>query len=126
MKQNQLIRMIPNLPAKARTGNGRTQLGWKQLNTNNISRDLSNPLTVNKQEVHISEIQVTQDDEELFDNIEAMCKAHEQEAAALTRSRPTYATLMDFVERTSQANRAGRISSMRLQRGTHDFRLPFC
>jgi hypothetical protein len=125
MKQNQLLRMIPDLPTKARTGNGRLRPGWKLLNPNNISQDLSNPLRYNKQEVHVSEIQVTQDDEEIFDCIEAECKSHEQEAAALVRSNASYESLMNFVRRTSQANRAGRISSSRCRRGTHDFQPPF-
>ncbi|KAF1921949.1 hypothetical protein BDU57DRAFT_526677 [Ampelomyces quisqualis] len=126
MKQNQLLRMVPDLPDRARVGIGRTRPGWKLLNRNNISPDLLKPLQYNKQDIHASEIQVTEDDEELFDNIESECKAHEQEAGALARSNPSYDSLMDFVRRTSQTNRAGRISSSRRRRGTHDFQPPFC
>jgi hypothetical protein len=125
IQQNQLLKINPDLPRDARTGNGRNKPGWKLLNPNNVSKDVRNPLIHNKTEIHVSTIQVLEDDDAIITNIRDELGAQEREAVDLIRSKPTHAQLYHFVQCLAQAKRAELIETTRHHRGTHNFRVPF-
>lgn len=125
MHQHQLMRLVPDLPAKARIGDGRKKLGWKPLNPNNVSKDVAVPLTVNKDEVFISGPQVLRDTDEITVDWQDHELRRKHKAAKLIATSPSYAQLLQYVECDAAANHAERIEVSRRTRGTHDFRVPF-
>jgi hypothetical protein len=131
MHQHELMRLNPDLPTKARIGDGRTKLGWKALNPNNVSKDVAVPLTVNKDEVFISGKQVLTDTDETTESCRDHAHVKQQEAAQIFADparAQTWASdpaLAAYFEREASSNDAERIEESRRTRGTHAFRVPF-
>lgn len=95
--QHLLESFNPDLPTQARIGDGRFKLGWKALNPNNTSKDIRQPLTVNKSEPFISCEQVMRD---------------------------LWAILQNTID-YMPAGDAQRIRASCRSVGTHDFQVPF-
>lgn len=123
--QNQLLSTNPNLPTEARIGDGRSKLGWKVLNPNNVSKDVPDPLTFNKKDVLGSALQWEDDSDKILVNTRDYMYEQEQKAAKLLRSTPTYDQLFRLVKQISHSNGAARIEAARASRGTHSFHVPF-
>jgi hypothetical protein len=128
---NLLLSLEPNLPTEARLGKGRSKLGWKALNPNNVSRDVSGPLTRNKKDIFIPYIDMLKDS----DNITVSCRDDrhdlEQSTQRLFASNASFEQLewlkqlKRFVEQIAQSEGAKAIEAARKSRGTHSFHVPF-
>jgi hypothetical protein len=123
--QNQLLLQNPNLPTEARLGNGRSKLGWKALNPNNVSRDVSDPLTHNKKDVLTSGNEVLKDSDRIILSSREDRLDLEQEAQHLVASKASLEQLQRYVEQIAQSKGAERIDAARNSRGTHNFHVPF-
>jgi hypothetical protein len=129
--QNQLLLLNPNLPSEARLSKGRSKLGWKPLNPNNVSRDVSDPLTHNKKDVLITEIDVLKDSDEIIVSCRDDRHDLEQSAQHLVASKASFSEsewvkyLERFVKQIGQSGGAERIEAARNSRGTHSFHVPF-
>jgi hypothetical protein len=129
--QNLLLRLNPNLPTEARLGKGRSKLGWKALNPNNISRDISDPLTYNKKDINQSANDVLKDSDEITVSCRDYTHEQQQKAQHLFATKASLTKeewveqLERFVEQTAQSGAAERIEAARNTRGTHSFHVPF-
>jgi hypothetical protein len=129
--QNQLLGLNPNLPTEARLGKGRSKLGWKALNPNNVSRDVSEPLTHNKKDILISNIEVLKDSDEIIVSCRIDRRGLEQNAQHLVASKALLnetewvKRLERFVEQIGLSGGAERIEAARNLRGTHSFHVSF-
>jgi hypothetical protein len=123
--QNQLLSLNPNLPTEARLGKGRSKLGWKALNPNNVSRDVSDPLTYNKKDVLTSEIEVLKDSDIIAMSSRDDRHDLEQRAQHLLVSKASFEQLRRYVKQIARSRGAERIEAARVSRGTDNFHVPF-
>jgi hypothetical protein len=123
--QNQLLSFNPHLHTRARVGDGRTKLGWKSLQQNNVSRDVSDPVTVNKTDIFISMRQVLGDTDDISVSVRDQEHDRHERAAVLLQANPTPNQLRRFVKQIADSDGAERIEASRNSRGTHSFRVPF-
>jgi hypothetical protein len=123
--QNQLLLLNPNLPTEARLGKGRSKLGWKALNPNNVSRDVSDPLTHNKKDVLTSEIEVLKDSDKIAMSSRDDRHDLEQRAQHLITSKASLEQLRQYVKQIARSGGAERIEAARVSRGTDSFHVPF-
>ncbi|KAL5120526.1 hypothetical protein ACEQ8H_001544 [Pleosporales sp. CAS-2024a] len=124
LAQHQLVTLIPDLPTKARIGNGRKKMGWKALNQNNVSADVPIPLTVNKHEIFISGPQVLGDSDDIIRDLRDNAARRQQNAAMLLASNPSFEECLRYIELVASSNDAEHIEASRRTRGTDDFHLP--
>jgi hypothetical protein len=123
--EKQLVRMSPSLRTDAALGDGRTKLGWKALNTNNVSKDVDQPLLHNKIEIHISSIQVMRHSDAILENcneerIRLQTKAHN-----MLRSNASEAEMRNFLEHFADFDWSERVMASCSKRGCSSFQLPF-
>jgi hypothetical protein len=123
--QNQLLRINPRLATDAALGDGRTKLGWKPLNPNNICKDVEDPLLVNKIEIHISAAQVLRDSDAIFRDCIVELNHQQEKARNLLRSNPSAMDMQRFLVHFTDFDWSERVEESCRQRGSNGFQVPF-
>jgi hypothetical protein len=125
LMEKHLLRTSPTLHTDAALGDGRTKLGWKPLNTNNVSKDVEEPLTHNKIEIHISSIQVMRHSDAILENCNEERIRLQTKARNMLRSNASEAEMRNFLEHFADFDWSERVKASCSKRGCSSFQLPF-
>jgi hypothetical protein len=123
--EKQLMRMSPTLCTDAALGDGRTKLGWKALHTNNVSKDVGQPLLHNKIEIHISSIQVMRHSDTILKNCNEERVRLQTKAHNMLRSNASETEIRNFLKDFANFNWSECVMASCSKRGCSSFQLPF-
>jgi hypothetical protein len=123
--EKQLLQISPTLCTDAALGDGRTKLGWKALNTNNISKDINQPLLHNKIDIQISSIQVMRHSDAILHSCKEERVRLQTQAHNILRSNASKADIRSFLKQFAEFNWSEHIMASCSKRGCSNFQLPF-
>jgi hypothetical protein len=123
--EKQLVQMSPSLRTDAALGDGRTKLGWKALNANNVSKDVDQPLLHNKIDIQISTMQVMRDSNAILENCHQERIELQTMACNLLRTNASETEVKNLLERLAKFEWSERVVASCSKRGCSSFQLPF-